>query len=255
MRALWVIGFAVFAAFVPLVGSANAPIATLQPEARAGVEDTVIAPVPVRTAERTRRRFLEFLRPNSRPESRRLSRKERRALAKGGLCGDVAIQGEAVGRVPGKLTGCGIEDAVRVRAISGVALSQQAVMDCTTAKALKTWIETGMRPAVKQRGGGVVSLRVAAHYSCRTRNNIPGAKISEHGRGKAIDISGFTLKDGSTITVLGGWGQGRDGKILRRMHAAACGPFGTVLGPKADRYHRDHFHFDTAQHRGGSYCQ
>jgi len=39
------------------------------------------------------------------------------------------------------------------------------------------------------------------------------------------------------------------------MHRAACGPFGTVLGPNADRFHQDHFHFDTARHRSGPYCR
>jgi hypothetical protein len=42
---------------------------------------------------------------------------------------------------------------------------------------------------------------------------------------------------------------------MRRAHKTACGPFGTVLGPNADRYHQDHFHFDTARYRSGSYCR
>jgi len=28
-----------------------------------------------------------------------------------------------------------------------------------------------------------------------------------------------------------------------------------VLGPEAARYHQDHFHFDTARYRSGSYCR
>jgi hypothetical protein len=39
------------------------------------------------------------------------------------------------------------------------------------------------------------------------------------------------------------------------MHKAACGPFGTVLGPNSNRFHQDHFHFDTARYRSGSYCR
>ena len=37
--------------------------------------------------------------------------------------------------------------------------------------------------------GNLVEMRVAAHYSCRSRNNIKGAKISEHGKGRAIAIA------------------------------------------------------------------
>jgi hypothetical protein len=39
------------------------------------------------------------------------------------------------------------------------------------------------------------------------------------------------------------------------MHKSACGPFGTVLGPDADKYHKDHFHFDVAKHGNGAYCR
>ena len=157
--------------------------------------------------------------------------------------------------MPGRIRGCGVKNAVRVRSIAGVALSQASVMNCTTAKATKTWIERGAKPAIGNRGGGLSTLQVAAHYSCRTRNNQPGARISEHGKGNAIDISGFTMKDGSKITLLQGWRNGRDGPVLKKMWRAACGPYGTVLGPESNRFHQDHFHFDTARYRSGSYCR
>ncbi len=173
----------------------------------------------------------------------------------GGLCGDPMMVGEVVGAVPGEKNGCGIENAIRLRSVAGVALSQPSLVDCTTANALRSWIETGVRPALGDQGGGVTSLKVAAHYVCRTRNHKAGAKISEHGKGRAIDISAIRFADGSEITVQDDWGSGRNGKALRQMHQAACGPFGTVLGPGSDGYHEDHFHFDTARHRGGSYCR
>jgi len=101
----------------------------------------------------------------------------------------------------------------------------------------------------------VTSLKVAAHYACRTRNSRKGARISEHGKGRAIDIAAFRLDNGDEISVLDDWNSSRKGRILRRLHASACGPFGTVLGPDSDRHHQDHFHFDTARHRNGSYCR
>ncbi|KUF10570.1 extensin family protein [Pseudoponticoccus marisrubri] len=172
----------------------------------------------------------------------------------GGLCGDPMLVGEVAGPVDGR-GACGIDSAVRLRAVGDVQLSQAALIDCTTAKALKTWLDTGAKPAIGTRGGGISRLRVAAHYACRTRNHQKGAKLSEHGRGRAIDISLIRLVDGTSISVLEGWNTKRDGPALRKMHAAACGPFGTVLGPESDRFHKDHFHFDTARHRGGSYCR
>lgn len=195
------------------------------------------------------------LRPALRPNTvitQAMARKRKRL--QGSICSDPDIQGQAIGQVPGKLNGCGVQNAVRVASVAGVTLSQQSVMDCDTAKALKKWVNNGVKPAVGSKGGGLSGLKVAAHYSCRTRNNKAGAKISEHGKGRAIDISGLILNDGRTITVLEGW-HNRDRATMRQAHKKACGPFGTVLGPNADRYHQDHFHFDTARYRSGPYCR
>lgn len=258
---------------------AGAPETSLRPVARPaqlGPAKAAPVPQPARSADQTpatrrddaarkqleitqtddRGGLLASLRPILRPLGiGRKARERKAALARGAVCGDPAIQGQEIGRVPGRITGCGIENAVKVRSIGGVALSQHAVMDCQTARTIKAWVQKGMAPAVGGYGGGVAQLRVAAHYACRSRNNQKGAKISEHGKGHAIDIAGFTLRDGRTITVLSDWGGGQKGQILKQMHRSACGPFGTVLGPESDRFHRDHFHFDTARYRSGSYCR
>ena len=210
----------------------------------------------VQVEERERRGLFKSLRPLFRSrEVEKTARTQRKLLKKGAVCGDLAIQGEVVGRVKGKIKGCGLKDAVRVRAVSGISLSTGAVMDCTTAHALKTWMERSAKPALSKTGGGLTNIRVAAHYACRTRNNQKGAKISEHGRGRAIDISGFQLANGAEVSVLQGWNARSYSRAMRKMHADACGPFGTVLGPEANRFHRDHFHFDTARYRSGSYCR
>jgi len=142
-----------------------------------------------------------------------------------------------------------------IASVSGVRLSAKSTMDCDTTKALKSWGDNSAKPALSGKGGGLREIKVAAHYACRRRNNAKTGKISEHGTGRAIDISGFQLVDGSVITVLQGWNAGRSSKALRKMHAGACGPFGTVLGPKANKFHLDHFHFDTMRYRNGTYCR
>lgn len=251
------------------VGTAFRP--RLRPDAMTQATDRAVAaallhpksrpPSAQTTAAAARPPGLPFLAPTASPSP--VTRPEglaervffkRRKSRKGSVCGDIDIQGEAVGRVRGKLRGCGTRDAVRVREVAGVRLSQQAVMTCDTARALKTWVERGIKPAFRFRGP-VVELRVAAHYACRTRNNRPGAKISEHGRAQAIDISGFVMMDGEVITVREGWGRGTTLRPLRQVWKSACGPFGTVLGPESDGYHRDHFHVDIARYRGGPYCR
>lgn len=166
----------------------------------------------------------------------------------GFVCGDPDIKGTEIAAIPPKIKGCGLAKPTRVTEVDGIRLSTPAIIDCDTAKALKTWINKGLRPAFGRRD--VVELRVAASYTCRPRNNVRGAKVSEHGRGKAIDISGFVFSDGREMSVKADYG--RD---IRKAHKAACGIFGTTLGPGSDGFHEDHLHFDTASYRNGPYCR
>jgi len=173
----------------------------------------------------------------------------------GGLCGLPGLVGDRLEPIPGRIQGCGIAEPVRLRAVDGIALSTPATINCNTARALQTWVQGSLVPTVGRTGGGVRSLRVVASYACRARNNQAGARVSEHGRGNAIDIAGIGLQNGSELTVLTGWRERRTGELLRDLHRGACGPFGTVLGPNSDRFHQDHFHFDVAAYRSGSYCR
>lgn len=224
----------------PMARSVGFFLSTMSPK-------QLLPPLPARP--------LRSPRPTLRPKGFVKKAMAQREKPRGQLCGLPGVEGEEIGRISGRIAGCGTERAVRVTAVSGVRLSQQSVMTCGTAKALQTWVDRGLRPAVGKTGGGVAGLRVAAHYACRTRNNRPGAKISEHGKGKAIDISEIFLVNGDTLNVLRDWGRGAKGRALRKAHKAACGTFGTTLGPGSDGYHEDHFHYDTLRHRGGAYCR
>lgn len=206
------------------------------------------ANLPRKQAETARKVQTASLAPVKTPQAVPTSKK-------GSICGNPNIRGQNLSAIPGKLNGCGVKNPVSVTAVAGVPLSKAATMDCTTAKALNTWVEKGAKPSVGRLGGGIAKINVISGYSCRTRNSQRGAKISEHGKGKAVDISGVTLANGVFVSVLKGWNTKAQGKILRKMHKSACGPFGTVLGPSANKYHRDHFHFDTASYRSGAYCK
>lgn len=178
----------------------------------------------------------------------------RRETARGAICGTSDLQGDVISAIRDG-GGCGVEEPVRVRSVGGIQLSTPATMDCTTASALLAWVDQSARPALRGAGGGLVGLQVMGSYACRPRNNQSGARLSEHGKGRAIDIGGFILASGEVVTVLNDWGSNAYGAALRAMHRDACGPFGTVLGPNANAFHRNHFHFDTARYRSGSYCR
>jgi hypothetical protein len=140
------------------------------------------------------------------------------------------------------------------RASSGgflTRLNQEGTLTCPMVAAVDGWLERVVQPAAMARfGQPVVELRTMGTYSCRRMNNGGhSARMSEHAYANAIDIGGFRLADGSVITVLKGWKGGlEEQNFLREVHAGACRNFATVLGPGADAFHYDHFHFDLARH-------
>jgi hypothetical protein len=176
------------------------------------------------------------------------------ALRNGKICGDPALVGKTIPTIAARMRGCGLKGGVKVSEIDGVALSQPITVDCATALSMRAWVTDGLKPAVGKRGGGVKEIEIMGSYDCRPVNNRPGNKVSEHGRGKAVDIGGFILNDGEVINVLWHWGKGQQGKLLKAIQWTACRSFGTVLGPGANSYHRNHFHFDTGKPTE-SYCR
>ncbi|MGB0927392.1 MAG: extensin family protein [Pikeienuella sp.] len=171
------------------------------------------------------------------------------------VCNDRRLTGKRIARIPGRIPACGIANPVKVTAVAGVKLTAPIRVNCQTASALADWTEQHAKPAAaKYLNSPLTKIRPVASYACRTRNHKKGAKISEHGKGNAVDIAGFTFANGEQVTVLRGW-NGRGGDFLKSVWRSACSDFGTVLGPNADKYHLDHFHFDTAKHRGGPYCR
>ncbi len=155
-------------------------------------------------------------------------------------------------------SGCGGRNVYRVYDVSGVSFSQPALVRCEVADTLAEWIANSVQPRAKAIfGEKVVSFKIAASYSCRPRNNVRGAKLSEHGMANAIDIAAFTLSDGREINVLEDWysGSSENRAFLRSIRSEACGPFHTVLGPGSDAEHKDHIHLDLQKERsGGPYC-
>ena len=174
---------------------------------------------------------------------------------KGSVCGIKGIRGYAVGRVQGKIAGCSIKNPVKINEVDGVKFTREVLVGCEAAQSLYGWVRKSAKPVMGRKGGGLAKIQMIAGYSCRNRNSAKSGKLSEHAKGKAIDIAGFVLKDGTILSVKRDWHSANKGRTLKKLHKTACGPFGTVLGPNANRYHRDHFHFDVARYRSGAYCR
>lgn len=146
--------------------------------------------------------------------------------------------------------GCSLENGV---GYSGdrTRLSQDARVTCPMAAALSAWEQQIVAPAAQRHLRSDVKLvEVLSAYSCRTRYSKPGAPISEHGKGDAIDVGGFRLSDGRVITVEHGWRGDRDeAAFLREVRDRSCEVFNAVLSPDYNAAHYNHMHFDLGRDR------
>ncbi len=148
---------------------------------------------------------------------------------------------------------CGMERPLRVSALDdgAVGLDKTLTVDCPMTAALQVWLDEVVQPDAQARfGQKVATVNVFGAYSCRSIDNQPGARLSEHAFGNAVDVSGFTLADGRRIDIVKEWkAEGtQESAFLHEVHAGACQTFTTVLGPGADVFHYNHIHIDLARH-------
>ncbi len=138
-------------------------------------------------------------------------------------------------------------------AAAPVEVKPAATLACPIVSALDRWVAESVQPAARKWfRQPVVEIRQISAYSCRGMNGQPGARISEHAFGNALDIAAFVLQDGTRITVKNGWrGSPEEQGFLRDVQGAACDQFTTVLAPGSNRFHYDHFHFDLMRRASG----
>lgn len=155
---------------------------------------------------------------------------------------------------------CGAVDLVRLEAVvlpdnSRVAVNPPAVLRCSMAEAIVDWVRDDLNQlAAFNLGSRLKAIRNFAAYHCRSRNNVIGAMMSEHGRANALDIRSITLSNGKTVDPT-------DRAVSREFREgwkqSVCRRFSTVLGPGSDGYHENHIHVDLMPRRNGyrSMCQ
>jgi hypothetical protein len=134
-----------------------------------------------------------------------------------------------------------------------VEITPNATLACPIVSALDQWIAQAVQPAaMRWFGQPVAEIKQISAYSCRGMNGQPGARISEHAFGNALDISAFTLADGRQVVVRTAWnGAPEEQGFLRDIQGAACQQFTTVLAPGSNRFHYDHIHVDLMRRPGG----
>src|SRR5699024_2982375 len=82
-----------------------------------------------------------------------------------------------------------------------VTVTPPPQLQCGTAEALAEWVRTDVGPAASELGAPLAQISAYDSYECRGRNNIAGAKLSEHGKGNAIDIGAVKLKNGASFIL------------------------------------------------------
>ncbi len=131
-----------------------------------------------------------------------------------------------------------------------VPVSGGVETDCGMASALPEWIGAIDSYVLAREDTRIAEVLVGTSYMCRNVDSATGGNLSFHGLADALDVVGFRLEDGRTVTVEAGWGDALspEGRLLRFAHGAACANFTTVLGPEANADHRDHLHVDLGCH-------
>jgi hypothetical protein len=155
---------------------------------------------------------------------------------------------------------CGYTEAVRLRPGGALELGYRPAdprsgsgaglgTNCAVAAALALWEWHVVQPAAHRHfGRPVATVEHFGSYSCRRLYGRQDGRWSEHSTANAVDIAGFTLSDGTRISVLRDWdSDGPRGAFLKDVRDGSCPLFATVLSPDYNQAHRDHFHLDQAE--------
>jgi len=165
---------------------------------------------------------------------------------------ELAARGIEYQRVPDFRNGegCGIDQAIRVER-SAIPWNRPSLASCPFELAEWDFETNVVQPAaeriLKRR---VAKLIHAGTYDCRGERGGDPNRLSQHAYGKAIDLLGFELDDGTTVSVFKDWnGDGPKARFLHEVAKGACGIFGVVITPNRNSFHSDHIHMDTGPYK------
>nr|WP_257626638.1 extensin family protein [Pseudomonas sp. Xaverov 83] len=140
---------------------------------------------------------------------------------------------------------CPLRNTLRVQG-ADVGLSSSFLASCPLAVAFALFERHSLQPAAQAVfGQAVTRVDHLGSFACRNIYNRADGRLSQHASANALDIAGFRLADGRTISVLKDWpGDGESARFLRQVRDGACKDFNVVLSPDYNAAHRNHFHLD-----------
>jgi hypothetical protein len=151
-------------------------------------------------------------------------------------------------------------DVAAAAAAEGKAAAQQANAAARAAKggresAAQPQPVVSVAPAAEPQG------RAAAAAITGFSITIPGVSVELGGGSNKSADSAFApaqrLGGPKVKAAAQGQAAANDAHLdfLRAVHGAACRQFGTVLGPEANTWHKNHFHIDMADRPHGAICE
>jgi hypothetical protein len=149
---------------------------------------------------------------------------------------------------------CHVQNPVHLKSLKTsknvISLPESPLLNCQYALQFSKWLGESAAPIMAtQLNTPLEKVSTGPGYDCRGRNGDTGAKLSEHGRGNAVDVTTFSMKDGKVVNVADAPNTTSPSyTVLRGLRASACGYFTTVLGPGSNSAHATHFHFDLGMH-------
>lgn len=148
---------------------------------------------------------------------------------------------------------CGGADMLRLNAVirpngERIELRPAPVLRCRFVESVAAWLRDEAAPRADRLGAALRTVETYDDFECRGRNRVAGAKLSEHGKGDALDLRSFMLADGRSfgLTDVSVAKDFREG-----LRESACHRFTTVLGPGSDSHHEVHIHLDLITRSGG----
>jgi hypothetical protein len=191
----------------------------------------------------------------------------------------------AYGRTHGRLSEHGRANAVDIGSFV-TALGQAALVISDwgpTAREIAAAAAAESKAAAQQASAAARAGKGAPEPAAQPQAVVSVAPAAEPPGRAAAAITGFSLTiPGVSIELGGGSSKSADSAFappqrlggpkvktaaqgppandarldfLRAVHAAACRQFGTVLGPEANTWHKNHFHIDMADRPHGAICE
>lgn len=135
---------------------------------------------------------------------------------------------------------CPLRNTLRVQGAE-VGLSSSFLASCPLAVAFALFERHSLQPAAQTVfGQAVTRVDHLGSFACRTMYNRANGQLSQHASANALDIAGFRLADGRSISVLKDWpGEGANARFLRQVRDSACDDFNVVLSPDYNAAHRN----------------